>query len=43
MFREIEKDTVVLLSYQVNEAFCCSKGLYRMKNQERYSYHTFSY
>ena len=34
-FREIEKDTIVLLSYQVNEAFCCTKGLYEMKTKER--------
>ena len=28
---EIRKDTIVLLSYQVNEAFCCTKGLYEME------------
>ena len=31
-FREIEKDAIVLLSYQVNEAFCYTKGLYGMRN-----------
>ena len=30
-FREIEKDTIVLL----NEAFCCTKGLCEMKNVPR--------
>ena len=29
---EIEKDTIVILSCQVNEAFCCTKGLYETKN-----------
>ena len=29
---EIKRDTVVLLSYQVNEALRCSKSLYEMKN-----------
>ena len=24
-------DTIVLLSYQVNEAFCCTKGLYEIE------------
>ena len=28
---EIEKDTIVLLSYQVNKAFCCTKGLYKIE------------
>ena len=26
------KKTIVLLSYQVNEAFYCTKGLHEMKN-----------
>ena len=26
------KKTIVLLGYQVDEAFCCTKGLYKMKN-----------
>ena len=26
------KETIVLLSYHVNEAFCCTNGLYEMKN-----------
>ena len=29
--REFERDTAVLLSYQVNEAFGCTKGIYEMK------------
>ena len=33
MKNEIEKDTIVLLSYQVNQAFCGTKGLYKMKNK----------
>ena len=28
---EIGKDTIVLLSYQVNETFCCTKGLYEIE------------
>ena len=28
----IKKDTIVLSGNQVNEAFCCTKGLYEMKN-----------
>ena len=28
---KIENDTIVLLSYQVNEAFCCTKGLYEIE------------
>ena len=28
---EIGKDTIVLLSYQVDEAFCCTKGLYKIE------------
>ena len=31
-FRELERDTIVLFSYRVNEAFCCIKGLCGMKN-----------
>ena len=31
-FREIEEDIRVVLSYQVNDAFCCTKSLYEMKN-----------
>ena len=31
-FHGIEKDSIVFLSYQVNEVFCCTKGLYKMKN-----------
>ena len=42
-FREFEKDTIVLLSYEVNEAFYRTKGLHEMKNWERYRYHIFSY
>ena len=38
-FHDIKRDTIVLLSYQVNQVFCCSKGLYHMKNYERYQYH----
>ena len=26
-FHEVEEDTIVLLSYQVNKTFCCTKGL----------------
>ena len=40
-FCEIQKDKIVLLSHQVNKAFCCTKGLYEMKNYERYWYHIF--
>ena len=32
-FREVERDTTVLLSYQVSEAFCCTKKAFSdMKN-----------
>ena len=31
-FREFERDTIVLLIYQVNEAFCCTKWLHEIKN-----------
>ena len=41
-FREIEKDTIVLFSYQVNQAFYCTKSLNEMENEERYRYHIFS-
>ena len=34
-FRKIEKETIVLISYQVGEAFCCFKDLYEMKNLSR--------
>ena len=34
-FREFERDAIVLLSYRV-------KGLYEMKNLERYRHHIFS-
>ena len=27
------KKTIVLLSYQVSEAFCCTKDLYEMKTK----------
>ena len=42
-FREFKRHTIVLLSYQVNEAFFFSKGLYEMKdkNLERYWYRLF--
>ena len=30
--RKFEREAIVLLSYQVNEAFWCTKGLYEMKN-----------
>ena len=30
-FREFERDTIVPISYQVNEAFCCAKGLCDIK------------
>ena len=29
------EETTVLLSYEVKEAFCCTKGLYEMKNYKR--------
>ena len=29
IFHDIKKDTIVLFCYQVNEAFCCTKGLVR--------------
>ena len=31
-FHEIRNDALVLLSYQVNEAFCCTESLYEVKN-----------
>ena len=40
-FHEFERYATVLLRHEVNEAFCCTKGLYKMKNQERYRYHFF--
>ena len=33
------KYTIVLLSYEVNEAFCCTKGLCERKNCDGYRYH----
>ena len=39
-FRELDKDTIALLSYQVDKVFCCTKDLHMMKNQERYWYYT---
>ena len=34
---DIEKDTIVSLSYQVNEAFCCTKGLYEIEKPREVS------
>ena len=31
-FSELDKGTIALLSYQVNNVFCCTKGLHKMKN-----------
>ena len=38
MFGESERDTTVLLGYQLNEDFGFTKGLYEMRNKERHRY-----
>ena len=40
---EIEKDTTASLSSQVNEGFCCTKGLYEIKTERGIGIIFFSY